>query len=193
MKTTSLIAALSLVMVSVSFAAEPNMAVVNGKENVMKVIYRAEAAENVRLKIYNQDGEVVFAETIKGKSGFILPVNFEGLPYGEYTVEIVGNSTKKSQKVIYSQTRVAELIQAQAVVKGIHVAKMTTVGKYLLTVANEGKQKINVRIYDGANNLVHNSNSTINGNFGLIYNLEKIIGVPTFEVTANSGTVTIQK
>ncbi len=193
MKTTSLIAALSLVMASVSFAAEPNMAVVNGKENVMKVIYRAEAAENVRLKIYNQGGEVVFAETIKGRNGFILPVNFEGLPYGEYTVEIVGNSTKKSQKVTYSQTKVTEIIQAQAVVKGIHVAKMAINNKYLLTVANEGKQKINVKIYDGANNLVHNANTTINGNYGLIYNLKQVVGVPTFEITDNIGNTKVIK
>ena len=99
MKTTTLVTVLSLVVASASFAADPSLAVVNSKENVVKVIYRSEATENVRLKIYNQSGEVVFAETIKGQNGFILPVNFTGLPYGEYKVEITGKNGKKSQTI----------------------------------------------------------------------------------------------
>jgi flagellar hook assembly protein FlgD len=193
MKTTTLVTVLSLVVASASFAADPSLAVVNSKENVVKVIYRSEATENVRLKIYNQSGEVVFAETIKGQNGFILPVNFTGLPYGEYKVEITGKNGKKSQTIDYAAAKKAEVVAATGAVKGVHVAKMTNNSKYLFSVNNEGKQRINIRIFDGANNLVHSESRNINGSYGMIYNLEQVIGNPTFEVTDNAGATTVVK
>ncbi|MBC7946344.1 MAG: hypothetical protein H7Y42_00580, partial [Chitinophagaceae bacterium] len=45
------------------------------------------------------------------------------------------------------------------------------------------------RIYDGSNNLVHTEYRTIDGNFGLVYNLTNVQGLPTFEVADNSGNV----
>jgi hypothetical protein len=160
---------------------------------VVKVIYRSEATENVRLKIYNQSGEVVFAETIKGQNGFILPVNFTGLPYGEYKVEITGKNGKKSQTIDYAAAKKAEVVAATGAVKRVHVAKMTNNSKYLFSVNNEGKQRINIRIFDGANNLVHSESRNINGSYGMIYNLEQVIGNPTFEVTDNAGATTVLK
>ena len=193
MKTTTLVTVLSLVVASASFAADPSLAVVKSKENVVKVIYRSEATENVRLKIYNQSGEVVFAETIKGQNGFMLPVNFTGLPYGEYKVEITGKNGKKSQTIEYAAAKKTGVVAAKGAVKGVHVAKMTNNSKYLFSVNNEGKQRINIRIFDGANNLVHSESRNINGSYGMIYNLEQVIGNPTFELTDNAGATTVVK
>jgi hypothetical protein len=70
---------------------------------------------------------------------------------------------------------------------------MTNNSKYLFSVNNEGKQRINIRIFDGANNLVHSESRNINGSYGMIYNLEQVIGNPTFEVTDNAGATTVLK
>ncbi|MFM8912713.1 MAG: hypothetical protein ACKOE6_07350, partial [Flammeovirgaceae bacterium] len=160
----------------------------------VKVIYRAEKAENVKVKIYNQAGELVFTEMVKGYNAFMLPVNFDGLPYGQYTVEVTGASGTQSQKVDYS--RVAKAVAGSvttAPVKAVHVTKIGEASKYLMSVANEGTQRINVRIFDAANNLVHTETRNINGSYGLVFNLEQIVGNPTFEVTDKSGNTTVVK
>ena len=73
----------ALIVSAMAFAADPSLAVVSGKEGIVKVIYRSETAENVRVKIFNQAGEVVFTEVVRGYNAFMLPVNFDGLPYGQ--------------------------------------------------------------------------------------------------------------
>lgn len=178
----------------VAFAAAPSLAVVNGKESIVKVIYRAEKVENVRVKIYNQAGELVFAEVVKGHNAFMLPVNLEGLPYGQYTVEVTGASGTQSQKVDYSRANKAVVgVVTTAPVKAVHVAKMGEGSKYLMSVANDGTQRINVRIFDAANNLVHTETRNINGSYGLVFNLEQIVGNPTFEITDKLGNTTVVK
>jgi hypothetical protein len=40
---------------------------------------------------------------------------------------------------------------------------------------------------------VHSESRNINGSYGMIYNLEQVIGNPTFEVTDNAGATTVLK
>ncbi|MBS1553658.1 MAG: hypothetical protein JSU09_01920 [Bacteroidetes bacterium] len=193
MKKTAILM-FALIVCAMAFAADPSLAVVNGKESIVKVIYRAETAENVRVKIYNQAGELVFTEVVKGYNAFMLPVNFDGLPYGQYTVEVSGNSGTKSQKVDYNRvTKAVAGAVTAAPVKAVHVAKVGEGSKYLMSVSNEGSQRINVRIFDAANNLIHTESRSINGSYGMIYNLEQIVGNPTFEVTDKSGNTVVVK
>lgn len=189
MKTKSVVLAGMMVLASIfSFAIEPSnsqLVIVNQKETGMfKVIYQGTSEQNVVMKIYNQSGEVVFTETIKSVKGFIRPVNFTGMDAGEYSIEIADLNGKQLQKVAYNTT---------SKVKSVHVSKVSEEGKYLLAVASNGSEQINVRIFDGDNNLVHNENMTINGNFGLVYNLKQVIGVPTFEITDNTGNAKVIK
>jgi hypothetical protein len=181
MKTKSMLVAVIAMVASVAFATEPNpkVAVVGQKQSgTYKVIYGGEG--KVKMNIRNSAGETLFTETITSSNGFIRPVNFSGLEFGEYTIEIADAAGKQVQKVQY---------QSAAIAKDIHVAKINEEGKYLLAVANKNAEKINVKIFDGENNLVHNENVTVNGSLGLVYNLKQISGTPTFEVTDNTGAV----
>jgi len=186
MKTKSiLIVAIALVS-SVAFAqTSPKVAVISQKQSgTFKVIYEGSTQGKVKMNIRNSSGETVFTETINGLTGFIRPVNFTGLKFGEYTIEIADAVGKQSQVVNY---------QSPVFAKNVHVAKVGTEGKYLLAVANPGTEKINVKIFDGENNMVHDETVIVNGSLGLVYNLKQVAGAPTFEVTDNSGAVkTIQ-
>jgi hypothetical protein len=180
MKTKNVIlTALLAMFVSVLALAKdpgtPKLVVLSQKSGIFKVIYEGSKTERVSLKIYDYSGAEVFAETISSK-GFIRPFNFEGMAAGEYTIEIADSNGKQVQKVNYLTT-------VDATATGTHITRITDEGKYLLAVANTGTKEINVKIFDDANNLVHNENITINGNFGQIYNLKQVTGTPTFIVT----------
>jgi hypothetical protein len=103
---------------------------------------------------------------------------------GEYTIEIADESGKQIQKVNYRN---------ETSVKSVHVSKIAEEGKYLLAIANKGSEQINIRIYDGAGNQVHDENMTITGNFGLVYNLKQVSGTPTFEITDKTGNTKVIK
>jgi hypothetical protein len=70
----------------------------------------------------------------------------------------------------------------------VHLAKIADTEKYLLAVAKSGnEEQINVKIYDGNSNIVHNETLVVKGDFGLVYNLKNVAGLPTFEVTDKTG------
>lgn len=188
MKTKSILVALVMVVSVAAVAADPvgpKVVVVNQKESgIFKVIYEGLQTGKVTLKIYDKANKVVFAETINGIDGFIRPVNFAGMEAGEYTIEVADASGKQIQKVEYNM---------ENRINSVHVAKLGTESKYLLAVANKDAEEINVRIFDGNNNLVHNEDLVINGDFGLVYNLKNVTGIPTFEVTSKmSGTKVVK-
>ena len=184
MKAKSLLLAVLLSTSLLTFASEPGkfkVAVVNQKElGIFKVIYEGENKGNVKLNVLSIDGSIVYHETIKNIDGFVLPLNFNGMAQGEYTVEIVDNTGKISQKLSY--------LTGAASASNVRISKIEE-GKYLFAIASKGSDEVNVKIYDGASELVHNETLTINGDLGLVYNLQKISGEPTFAITDKAGIV----
>jgi hypothetical protein len=182
MKTKSvLMVALMAMSVSVFAANEPvnsRIAVLTQESGIFKVIYESVKAGKVTLTITDRDGNVVYKEGIKTVNGFIRPVNFNGMDLGVYTIAIADATGEQIQTVNY---------QSDFGVKHAHVARIAEEGKYLLAVASQGAGQINVKIFDGENNLVHNQNLAVNGDFGLVFNLKQVVGTPSFEVTDNRG------
>ena len=182
MKTTSILIAALMMISAVALADEPGapkLVVVSQKESgLFKVIYENPKSSKVKMTILNSDGDALYAESIKVNEGFIVPVNFNGLASGEYSIEVTDGTAKQIQKVSYNTSAKAQRV---------HVAKLTNeVNKYLLSVASEGA--INVRILDGANNIIHEQDLKVNGALGLVYNLKSVTS-PTFEVTDGQGNV----
>jgi len=183
MKFKSILLA-AMMMISVAVLADepvsPKLVVLSQKESgLFKVIYENAKTGKVKMTILNSDGEALYAEQIKVSEGFILPVNFKGMVPGEYSIEVADGTAKTVQKVSYVST---------VATQSIHVAKLPNeANKYLLSVASDGA--INVRILDGANNIIHDENVNVDGTFGVVYNLKSVSGAPTFEVTDNAGNV----
>lgn len=163
------------VMASVSGSEDSRVVIVSQKSGLFKVIY--EGAGKVTMKIADSNGAVVFTETIKSANGFIRPVNFAGMEPGTYTITLIDEKGAVVNNISYEN---------KSAVKNVHVAKISG-EKYLLAVANGATEQINVRIFDGNNNLVHNEDVTISGSLGLVYNLKAVEGTPTFQVTDKTG------
>ena len=189
MKTKLMVSALLVALIAgVAVAADPvgpKVVVVNQKEpGMFKVIYEGVKAGRVNLKISNHEGIVLFNESVSGVNSFIRPLNFKGMATGEYTIEVSDASGKQIQKVKY------EIVPSMRMV---HVSKIAGENKYILGVAKGSNEEINVKIYDGSSNLVHNQNLLVNGDFGLVYNLKGVSGLPTFEVTDKTGNTKVIK
>jgi hypothetical protein len=113
MKTKSLfIAALVVVSAVVSAVGkdEPTskagLAIVPVKgSEVFKVIYKGESVGRVKLSLFNASNEVVFTESLSNVEGFIRPLNFKGLAYGEYTLEIADATGKRTEKISYTSSK----------------------------------------------------------------------------------------
>jgi hypothetical protein len=182
MKAKFLMAAAIVLASTAAFAdpVVPRVAVLNLNDGIFKVIYQGQSTGSVRMTIINSSDDVVFSESTQNTGGFVRKVNFSGMAPGEYTIEIADKVGKAVQKVTYGK---------QPSVKTVRVTRLGNEQKYLLAVANTGAEQLNVRIFDGSDNLVHTEVRNIEGNFGLVFNLANVSGTPSFEVTDGAGIV----
>jgi hypothetical protein len=186
MKTKSLYVA-ALMTLSAAFTAvgkdEPaalGLAVVPVKgSEVFRVIYKSENPSKVKLSLYDAKSEVVFTETMTNVGGFIRPLNFSGLAFGEYTIELTDASGTKTEKVSYHPAKVTT---------HVHVAKLAQPDKFLMSVTNGSKETITVKIFDQYNNLVHVSSKDVTGDYAQLFSLKDLEGV-TFEISNKAGTL----
>ncbi len=189
----AILASLVVLTSTFAFAADPSskFAVVASKESsVFKVIYEGSSVGNVLLTIYNEDGSIVYTETIKGIEKFIRPINFDGMIAGEYNIEISDANGKQAQRVSVGST---VNFKKRSAVKGAHVAKVGSESKYLVSISNNGADEVSVRILDGDSNVIFSEKISAAGDFAKVYNLKQIIGNPTFEITSNDGYARIVK
>lgn len=188
MKTKSFFAAALIVMAGAVTAVgkdEPRnagLAVVPVKgSEVFRVIYKNESASKVKLNVYNASSQVIFSETVNSSGGFIRPLNFSGLQFGEYTIELTDASGKKSEKINY---------QPVVSPSHVHVSKLEEAnGKYLLSVAQHNGDPITVRIFDAESRLLFSDTRTDAGDFAKLYNVKNVDGAVTFEVSNSAGRI----
>jgi hypothetical protein len=149
---------------------------VKGSE-VFRVIYKSEVPSKVKLSVYDANAQVVFSENLGSVGGFIRPLNFSGLAFGEYTIELTDASGKKTEKVSYHPTKSTA---------SVHVAKLAQPDKFLLSVTSSQKETFTVRIFDNANNLVHTSSKEANGDFAQLFSVKEMESV-VFEISSSTG------
>ncbi len=154
------------------------MAVVKKNATSFKLIYKGEETSNVKVQIFDERNQLVFTETIKKSRGFVRPYNFEGLAEGEYTIKINNGSNRLTETIDYHRDKVENLA---------HLVPLKD-GKFLLTVAGKGEDHLTVRIFDEEGKRVYDDVNIVNGNFAQVYNLSKLQGPFSFEVSGKSGT-----
>lgn len=151
---------------------------VKGSE-VFKVIYKSEVPSKVKLSVYDANAQVVFTESLGNVGGFIRPLNFSGLAFGEYTIELTDATGRKTEKVSYRPVK----SEASA-----HVSKLAQADKFLLSVTNNSKQIFTVKIFDGNSNLIHVSSKEASGDFAQLFSVKDVEGL-TFEISNGSGAL----
>ncbi len=197
MKTKSIVLSVMMVLVSVfAFASDPSnsqLVVLNtNTAGVFKVIYHQPGQNSVAFKVYNEQGDIVFADYIRSSNGFIRPLNFLGMESGAYKVELKSGNQVTEQMITYSTASTEENV-IDGIVKSIHVSKLAGENKYLLAISNQGTNRVNVRIFNGNKEMVYNKNMNINGDLGVVYSLKQLVGTPTFEVSDKNVTASVTK
>ncbi|NOS93944.1 MAG: hypothetical protein HOP30_18660 [Cyclobacteriaceae bacterium] len=198
MKSRAMVVASMLMLVSVfTFANKSNDSqlevVAQQSKSILKVIYQGTSNGKAVLKVYNQAGEVVFMDRVFTEKGFIRPLNFTGMEKGTYKIEVStsqGTSVKSVEYGATEETKAVVTTSEASTVKAVHIAKLNAEGKYLIAISNQGENNVTVRIYDGNKNIVSNKRISINGNYGVVYNLKDVVGTPSIEVTDKAGNTT---
>ena len=185
MKTKSLMLA-ALVMFSALTALardDPNntgLFVISGKSGVYKLIYEGEKPSALNLTIFNNQGKVVYSETVRNLKGFIRPVNFKGMAAGTYTIQVKSADQKMEAVVEYSPESAKAAVSSKAV----------DANKFAIMIANQGQETFEVKIYDGESNLVSSYRETVTGSFGKIFNMSHVkSNAFTFEVYNTAGLI----
>jgi hypothetical protein len=146
-----------------------------------KVFYKGASRADVKVSIYNADGELVFKETLKQLEGFSRPYNFSTLPEGTYTIALFDGHTTITQTIIHGE-HVAS--------RDAHVTSLPgNEGKYLLMVPNKKPDVITVNIFDANYNLVYSEKEVIQSDFAKVYNFKSNIEKPLFQITDSKGNV----
>lgn len=149
--------------------------------SIVKLFYRGEQPGKVKVKIYNEDGQAIFSETMKNTEDFMRPYNFSALPEGEYLIELSDENGTRTQKVSHKKIGIKRLA---------HLTRLDNQGgKYLLAVPNVGRDELTVRIYDETMRMVYEETQAIDGHFARVYNLDRINGEHTFEIKDGDGRV----
>ena len=191
MKKTLSVLVVLMVISSVAFARRldnpgtSSSAAVVKIGSTFKLYYKGAEQADVKVSIRDRGNHVVFSETLKNVDGFVRPYNFSKLPEGEYTIQVSDKFGNQIEKITYKQERDEALA---------HLLKVAgSEAKYLLTVSNRGESGVTIKIYDGANNVIYNETEITSSDFAKIYNLEKIGGEFTFEVSDRKGTTSLRR
>jgi hypothetical protein len=163
--------------------AKSGIAVVRKNATLYKLFYKSELATDVKIEIINDRNEVIFKETIVHTDGFIRPYNFADLGEGQYTIKVDNGSNWLTERVSYRSEKLDNLTHLVAL-EG---------NKYLLTVPGQGSDNLTVRIFDQQGKPVYDDTSIVEGNFAKVYNLGKMQGPFSFEVSGKGGVLNINK
>jgi len=195
MKTKSFLAAALVLVSSVAFASEANdskLVVVRSTESeVFKVIFESQNYVFATVNIFDKSGNLVFQQDVKGKNGFILPMNFTGLTYGEYSIVVKQGSQSWSHAVKFEAT---PRVVKNSAIQSVYVSKLMSNGKYLLSVSTSEEQFVRVNIFDINDALLHTETRKANGDLSIVFNVKDASGAVKFQVTDKLGySTTIKK
>lgn len=198
-----LILAITFVLISsLAFSnskGESKFAVIRGQESgIFKVIFTGQDLVQASISILDKKGNLVFTKNVKGVNGFIQPINFNGLPTGEYTIEVKNNSNTWMHTINYSietvensSNRTKEAIPS---ISHVNVSKLKNDGKYLLSVTGTKTEKIEVQIFDDNRDLLLSKTLMTEGDLAVLFNVKEVSGKLKFKVTDKSGySVTVTK
>ena len=156
--------------------------------STVKLFYRGEHSGKVMVKIANEKGKVVFTETMQNTEHFMRPYNFSSLPEGEYTIELTDETGKRFHTINHTKSVKRNAREAKSLA---HVVRLKGSGnKYLLTVPNEGRCSMTVRIFDAAQKLVYEGTQTVEGDFAKLYSLTQR-GEYTFQVASGEKITSV--
>ncbi len=158
----------------------PEMTIVAAQgAEVFKVVYKGSTSGKVKMNILDSKGRIIHATSFAGQDGFICPVNFKGLPSGNYTIELIDGNGSSQQTVNYVTVHDR---------KSIHMTRLLDdEGRLLFTVVNAQDELIMVRIYDQHQKLIYSQSQKLKGDFAQVFRIPAGLTNYTVEVSDVAG------
>jgi flagellar hook assembly protein FlgD len=148
------------------------------KGEIVKIFYRSENSDKVKVTIYDAASNIVFSEEIKNKPSFVRPYNLEKLPYGVYTIVLEDKNGKKEEKVSYLK----KSVEVQASI--IHKKDSR---QALVMLFSKGETEVTYSVLDIDNNVLFSKTEKVNGQAAKAFNFQKIKGAVTVQVADSQG------
>jgi hypothetical protein len=156
-----------------------NMAIVKTNTGA-RVFYSTEKISQVRIRIYHiENDQEVFSDFIKSKASFSRLYNLTNLPEGQYRVVMEDENGIREE--IFSNRKKVEVLSS------IIYSKKHQ--KCLVTLYSEHDADVNVTVFDQNKKVLNSGALSVNGQAEKLFNLEKIDGPLTVEVSDANGVV----
>ena len=155
-----------------------NMAIVKTNTGA-RVFYSTEKVSHVQIRIYDANEKEVFSDVIKSKASFSRLYNLQSLPEGQYRVVMEDENGIREE--LFSNRKKVEVLSS------IIYSKKHQ--KCLVTLYSEQEADINVAVLDKNRNVLTSGALFVNGQAARIFNLEKIQGPLTVEVSDGNGVL----
>lgn len=148
------------------------------KGEVVKIFYRSENADRVKVTILDASSKAVFSEEIKNRSSFVRAYNLENLPFGEYTIVLEDKNGRTEEHFTYAKPAVD--VQA-------NIIKIRDSRKAIVTLFSKGEAEVTYSVLDIDNNVLYSQTQKVNGQAAKSFNLEKVKGAVTVQVSDSKG------
>lgn len=158
----------------------PGIAIVKARENLYNLFYKGEENSNkVRLSIHDNRGNLVMARTYNTKTGFRLPLNFEAMEEGAYTIKLADGKNIFTSRIAHEQKKNKSLLY----VSRVHKAD----NKFLVNFVVPQPDILTFEIYDTKNNLLYSNTKAFDHDDAVVMNMQQLKGPFVFGITNSSG------
>ena len=149
----------------------------NELSDVFLIKYTGSKTGKVTVSIKDSKGNEIITRSILAVRDFSMPINFSSVAEGVYTIQIDNGTEKVTQTLNYTNETAPTF------------SHVTNLGNkhYLFTASHAGLEKILIVITDGNGVIVFEENKVIKGDAAFLFDLTKVSGQPTFDVTEESG------
>ncbi|MEM9299409.1 MAG: hypothetical protein AAGA64_13590 [Bacteroidota bacterium] len=158
--------------------------------NVFKLFYLNKDIVKVNVKIVDESGNIVFTERIKNEEGFMRPYNFKDLEHGDYKIII----SEKDQNLATTVHHGDDLIMKEEALKPLRLVKMDKIKGadrvFKLTIVNQGDAQASISVKNEDKQVIFSITESFTGNYGKLFNMARVDGKTSFEVTLN-GEITV--
>lgn len=199
MKVTTALVALLIVGTS-AFANNGNsdeknakknkVVVINNTQSKYKVVYMGEQKEKVTLRLFDAKGKIIDTRVVKNDGGFALPYDFESLPSGEYTFEILNANGDKQTQTVEHVLRSAKKEDNNAL--KANILDINDNQKYRLVAISKNDKPVSINIYGDNDKLLHSETITEASEFRKVFDLKDVDSDNIrFEVSNSKRTISL--
>lgn len=160
--------------------------IVKDQGKKLELFYTSEEVKNVRVKIFNSNGTVLFSERINSAK-FLRPYDLSSLKDGKYFLEITIDGVTTKEEFVKGANLHSPDFQLVKITKNQEDEE-----KFIFTAISGEKDIFSIKIYNAHGKLVHQSSADVNPSFSKVFIL-KNADVKDYIVEVTNGNSKVLK